>query len=262
MSAARGVATIIPGSGCRSGSRPARRDGRTPAVSRDMQANFCDRGFGWACNEFGLLRARGARDDDAGAADSLRRGCALGFAPACNNLEMTWRCRRHAFRARRRRSTTTHHLAGQQRSVARSSRRRPSVRPRVPRRVAGDLREIGTAMLTGCGIASGCSATSFGFSGRSSLRRARARRSPGTSSCRRRTSCPGRWPGAIRLSRVAVDDDFACRAVSESLVKPRRNRTFGVPASNAQFSTLPSGFFTSICSQTWGLIHSIFVMVP
>src|SRR5437870_146917 len=31
----------------------------------------------------------------------------------------------------------------------------------------------------------------------------------------------------------------------EFFVKPRRNKTFGVPASKAQFSTLPSGFFTS-----------------
>ena len=45
-------------------------------------------------------------------------------------------------------------------------------------------------------------------------------------------------------------------------LKPRRNKTFGVPASNAQFSTFPSGCFTSMCSQTWGLTHSIFVTVP
>src|SRR5207237_2654621 len=31
----------------------------------------------------------------------------------------------------------------------------------------------------------------------------------------------------------------------EFFVKPRRNKTFGVPASKAQFSTVPSGFFTS-----------------
>ena len=49
---------------------------------------------------------------------------------------------------------------------------------------------------------------------------------------------------------------------SDFLVKPRRNSTFGVPASNAQFSTLPFGFFTSMCSQTCGLTHSIFVTVP
>src|SRR5262252_9860613 len=49
---------------------------------------------------------------------------------------------------------------------------------------------------------------------------------------------------------------------SDSLVNPRRNRTFGVPASIAQFTTLPSAFFTSTCSQVWGLTHSIFVIVP
>src|SRR5215470_6772852 len=49
---------------------------------------------------------------------------------------------------------------------------------------------------------------------------------------------------------------------NESLVKPRRNSTFGVPASMAQLTTVPSGFFTSTCSQVWGLTHSIFVIVP
>src|SRR5262245_28612866 len=47
-----------------------------------------------------------------------------------------------------------------------------------------------------------------------------------------------------------------------SFLKPRRNKTFGVPASKAQFSTLPSGFFTSTSSQTWGLVHCILVTVP
>src|SRR6266853_2464800 len=49
---------------------------------------------------------------------------------------------------------------------------------------------------------------------------------------------------------------------SESLVNPRRNRTFGVPASTAHFTTVPSGFFTSTCNQVWGLTHSIFVIIP
>src|SRR3954452_21038436 len=46
------------------------------------------------------------------------------------------------------------------------------------------------------------------------------------------------------------------------LLKPRRKRTFGVPASIAQFTVVPSGCFTSTCSQEWGLTHSIFVIVP
>src|SRR5262249_21722613 len=49
---------------------------------------------------------------------------------------------------------------------------------------------------------------------------------------------------------------------NDSLVNPRRNRTFGVPASIAQFTTVPSGCFTSICNHVWGLTHSIFVIVP
>src|SRR5436190_11910812 len=48
----------------------------------------------------------------------------------------------------------------------------------------------------------------------------------------------------------------------ESLVNPRRNRTFGVPASIAQLSTEPSSFLMLMCSQEWGLTHSIFVIVP
>src|SRR5438477_13210485 len=51
----------------------------------------------------------------------------------------------------------------------------------------------------------------------------------------------------------------ACKV---SLVNPRRNRTFGVPASIAQLTTVPSVCFTEMCSQQWGLTHSIFVIVP
>src|SRR5262250_888883 len=50
--------------------------------------------------------------------------------------------------------------------------------------------------------------------------------------------------------------------VNESLVNPRRNKTFGVPASTAQFITAPSEPFTSTCNQVWGLTHSILVIVP
>src|SRR5713226_9458815 len=48
----------------------------------------------------------------------------------------------------------------------------------------------------------------------------------------------------------------------DSLVNPRRNSTFGVPASIAHFTTVPSGFLTSTCNQVLGLTHSIFVIVP
>src|SRR4030095_12660847 len=43
---------------------------------------------------------------------------------------------------------------------------------------------------------------------------------------------------------------------------PRRSNVLGVPASNAQFSVVPSGFLTSTYSQECGLIHSTFVILP
>src|SRR5438270_2167925 len=49
---------------------------------------------------------------------------------------------------------------------------------------------------------------------------------------------------------------------SDCLVKPRRKRTFGVPASIAQLVIDPSGFFTSTCSQVCWLIHSILLILP
>jgi hypothetical protein len=49
----------------------------------NVQTSFCDRGSGWACNELGILEAREL--DRASALESIRRGCELGFAPACVN---------------------------------------------------------------------------------------------------------------------------------------------------------------------------------
>ncbi len=51
-----------------------------------MQQNYCDRGSGWACNEFGILMAETDRDF-RGAAGEFDRACRLGFAPGCANLE-------------------------------------------------------------------------------------------------------------------------------------------------------------------------------
>lgn len=49
-----------------------------------MQQNFCDRGSGWACNEFGVFRAR-VDGDVRGAMAEFERACAAGFAPGCLN---------------------------------------------------------------------------------------------------------------------------------------------------------------------------------
>jgi len=48
----------------------------------------------------------------------------------------------------------------------------------------------------------------------------------------------------------------------EFFVKPRLSSVFGVPPSIIHFSTVPSGFFTSMWIHACGLIHSIFVTVP
>ena len=60
----------------------------------DMQLRFCRSGSAWACNEAALLHvalARSGEDprrlDPLDATVSLRRGCDLGFEPACQNLE-------------------------------------------------------------------------------------------------------------------------------------------------------------------------------
>jgi len=51
-----------------------------------MQQSFCDRGSGWACNEFGILMAETDRDF-RGAAGEFDRACRLGFGPGCANLQ-------------------------------------------------------------------------------------------------------------------------------------------------------------------------------
>jgi hypothetical protein len=59
----------------------------------DVEINFCNRRSGWACNEAGLLHIALARSGEdlrrqnaAGAAVPLLRGCELGFRAACDNL--------------------------------------------------------------------------------------------------------------------------------------------------------------------------------
>src|SRR5262249_17458248 len=51
-------------------------------------------------------------------------------------------------------------------------------------------------------------------------------------------------------------------AGSESRFQPRRASTLGEPPSTAQCSTVPSGLVTSMCSQEWGLTHSILTTFP
>ena len=94
MSAVQGVGDSHPGQWLPFW-RQACEDGRRYACPylADLDLNFCNRGSGWACNEAGLMHialARSGEDlrrlDIAGAAEPLRRGCDLGFAAACRNL--------------------------------------------------------------------------------------------------------------------------------------------------------------------------------
>lgn len=48
-----------------------------------MTSNYCDRGSGWACNEWGVFEAAFGRADVARTA--FRRACELDFAPGCEN---------------------------------------------------------------------------------------------------------------------------------------------------------------------------------
>ena len=85
MSAAQGVGDSHPGQWLpfwQQACASARRDA-CPYLE-DLQSSFCDRGSGWACNELGILQAR-LEVDRAGAVESLRRGCELGFPSACVN---------------------------------------------------------------------------------------------------------------------------------------------------------------------------------
>jgi hypothetical protein len=70
-------------------------DGRAFACPylADLESAFCDQGSAWACNETGLMHvalARSGEDlrrvDPSGAAKPFGRGCELGSAVACQNL--------------------------------------------------------------------------------------------------------------------------------------------------------------------------------
>jgi hypothetical protein len=94
ISAAQGVGDSHPGQWLPFW-RQACEDGRPYACPylADLSLSYCNQGSGWACNEAGLLHialSRSGEDlrrlDLAGAAEPLSRGCRLGFAVACQNL--------------------------------------------------------------------------------------------------------------------------------------------------------------------------------
>jgi hypothetical protein len=96
MSITQGVGDMHPGQWVPFW-RQACLDGRAYACPylADLEKSFCDRGSGWACNEAGLMHialARSGEDlrrlDPAGAAQPFRKGCEIGVATACQNLEV------------------------------------------------------------------------------------------------------------------------------------------------------------------------------
>ncbi|MFB6241000.1 MAG: hypothetical protein ABEJ46_05515, partial [Gemmatimonadota bacterium] len=54
-----------------------------------MTANYCDRGSGWACNEWGVFETAFGRPEVARTA--FRRACKLDFAPGCENARLAER---------------------------------------------------------------------------------------------------------------------------------------------------------------------------
>lgn len=55
---------------------------RACGYAADLTLVYCNTGSGWACNEVGILR----RERQQSPTADFRRGCDLGFAPACANL--------------------------------------------------------------------------------------------------------------------------------------------------------------------------------
>jgi len=94
MSAVQGVGDSHPGQWLPFWHQ-ACEDGRPYACPylADMQLNYCNQGSGYSCNEAGLLHiaiSRSGEDlrrlDISGAAEPLRKGCDLGHAISCGNL--------------------------------------------------------------------------------------------------------------------------------------------------------------------------------
>jgi hypothetical protein len=83
LSAINGVGDRHPGQylpfwqdACRAGST------RACTYAANLTNIYCRNGSGWACNEVGLLQRALSQAGDA----AFRRGCDLGFAPACQNV--------------------------------------------------------------------------------------------------------------------------------------------------------------------------------
>jgi hypothetical protein len=87
MSAAQAVGDSHPGQWLPFWQQACKQERRYAcSYLSNVQASFCERGSGWACNELGILQAQ-RELDRASAVESMLRGCGLGFPPACVNAE-------------------------------------------------------------------------------------------------------------------------------------------------------------------------------
>jgi hypothetical protein len=86
MTAAQGVGDRHPGQWIPFWQRACQQD-RAYACRYLTQLHtiYCRAASGWACNELGILQADKEMDPPAALA-SMRRGCELGFRPACVNV--------------------------------------------------------------------------------------------------------------------------------------------------------------------------------
>jgi hypothetical protein len=94
MSAAQGVGDHHPGQWLPFWQKACTesRRGACQFLAARLSAH-CEGGSGWACNEAGVLRLRLSEPNEdaekpamADAMESLERGCAFGFKPACQNV--------------------------------------------------------------------------------------------------------------------------------------------------------------------------------
>ena len=185
-------------SGCRSGCKPARRDGHTRVrYVENVVSSDCDRGSHWACDE---------------PAPSFR----------LDPRSIVQRAGERAADAR----GLPDHPEGQQGPI--TDQVAPGSKPSRAAK-AGPARVIGNAAEP---------ISSAGPSGRSASTHAARRcpRSRETACVRPGTSGRDRSRSSSRSSPDSPSTTTFVPGSSDSLVKPRRNRTFGVPASNAQFS--------------------------
>jgi len=86
MTAARGVGDRHPGQWIPFWQQACQQD-RAYACRylAQLHTNYCRAASGWSCNELGILQADKEMDPPA-ALSSMRRGCELGFQPACVNV--------------------------------------------------------------------------------------------------------------------------------------------------------------------------------